>query len=119
MRQKSPFLPLRWMSATRVAEPPWLRRGAAGDLDAGDGWAVTRGPCTRVTASEDQRTVKFAVSEPTWTWYRPGSTAGRPVPSMSAGVTASRETGNETWTDFDWPGSRATLANPTSRCGGT
>jgi hypothetical protein len=34
-------------------------------------------------------------------------------------VTASRETGNETRTDLDWPASRPTLANPTSRWGGT
>src|SRR5262245_3733905 len=55
----------------------------------------------------------------TWSWYAPGCTCGRLVPSMSPGVTASRETGNETCTTVDWPGSRVTRAKVTSRCGGT
>src|SRR6266545_2221889 len=38
---------------------------------------------------------------------------------MSPGVTASDDTGNETWTVCDWPGSSVTRAKPPSRCGGT
>jgi hypothetical protein len=38
---------------------------------------------------------------------------------MSPGVTASSETGNETFTAFDCPASRLTLAKPTSLWGGT
>jgi hypothetical protein len=37
---------------------------------------------------------------------------------MSPGVTASLETGNETWTVCDAPAASSTLAKPTSRCGG-
>src|SRR5215471_2515656 len=38
---------------------------------------------------------------------------------MSAGVSASVEAGNVTWTVFDPPAGTSTRAKPTSRCGGT
>jgi hypothetical protein len=38
---------------------------------------------------------------------------------MSPVVTASSEAGNVTSTVLDWPGSSVTLAQPTSRRGGT
>ena len=37
---------------------------------------------------------------------------------MSPVVTASSETGNDTFSVFDWPAASWTLAQPTSRCGG-
>src|SRR2546423_1686972 len=57
--------------------------------------------------------------EPTCTWYAPDSTCGRAVESRSPGVTASTDTGNESFTVVDRPGSRLTRANATNRCGGT
>src|SRR4051794_41322538 len=63
--------------------------------------------------------VRLADMVSTCTWYWPGSTCGRAVPSRSPGVTASWLTGNDKCTVLAWPGSRLTRAKVTNRCGGT
>src|SRR5581483_4498228 len=55
----------------------------------------------------------------TCTWYPPGSTCGRAVESISPGVTASTDTGNDRCTTVDCPLLSVTRVNAASRCGGT